>query len=86
MLKVEQVKWLTDSQKTAAALTELKEALELPTLPVRLECFDISTIQGTSTVASMVVFENGKPRTDAYRRTQSGPRAAPGGAPVFRRS
>src|SRR5205823_4704601 len=64
----EQVKWLTDSQKTAAALTELKEALELPTLPVRLECFDISTIQGTSTVASMVVFENGKPRTDAYRR------------------
>src|SRR5205823_293296 len=64
----EQVKWLTDSQKTAAALTELKEALELPTLPVRLECFDISTIQGTSTVASMVVFEGGKPRTDAYRR------------------
>jgi excinuclease ABC subunit C len=64
----EQVKWLTDSQKTAAALTELQEALELPTLPVRLECFDISTIQGTSTVASMVVFENGKPRTDAYRR------------------
>jgi excinuclease ABC subunit C len=64
----EQVKWLTDSQKTAAALTELQEALTLPTLPVRLECFDISTIQGTSTVASMVVFENGKPRTDAYRR------------------
>jgi excinuclease ABC subunit C len=67
-LEQEQVKWLTDSQKTAAALTELQEALELPTLPVRLECFDISTIQGTSTVASMVVFENGKPRTDAYRR------------------
>ena len=62
------MKWLTDSQKTAAALTALQEALELPTLPVRLECFDISTIQGTSTVASMVVFENGKPRTDAYRR------------------
>ncbi len=64
----EQIKWLTDTQKTAAALTELKEALDLPTLPVRLECFDISNIQGTSTVASMVVFENGKPRTDAYRR------------------
>ena len=67
-LEQERIKWLTDSQKTAAALTELREALDLPTLPVRLECFDISTIQGTSTVASMVVFENGKPRTDAYRR------------------
>jgi len=67
-LEQEQIKWLTDTQKTAAALTELKEALGLPTLPVRLECFDISTIQGTSTVASMVVFENGKPRTAAYRR------------------
>ncbi len=64
----EQIKWLTDTQKTAAALTELKDALELPALPIRLECFDISTIQGTATVASMVVFENGKPRTDAYRR------------------
>jgi len=67
-LEQEQIKWLTDTQKTAAALTELKDALGLPALPVRLECFDISTIQGTSTVASMVVFENGKPRTDAYRR------------------
>jgi len=67
-LEQEQIKWLTDTQKTAAALTELKEALDLPTLPVRLECFDISTTQGTSTVASMVVFENGKPRTAAYRR------------------
>ena len=67
-LEQEQIKWLTDTQKTAAALTELKEALDLAALPVRLECFDISTIQGTSTVASMVVFENGKPRTDAYRR------------------
>jgi len=67
-LEQEQIKWLTDTQKTAAALTELKEALGLSALPVRLECFDISTIQGTSTVASMVVFENGKPRTDAYRR------------------
>ncbi len=67
-LEQDQIKWLTDTQKTAAALTELKEALDLSALPVRLECFDISTIQGTSTVASMVVFENGKPRTDAYRR------------------
>jgi len=63
-----QIKWLTDSQRTAAALGELQEALDLPGLPLRLECYDISNTQGSSTVASMVVFENGKPRTDAYRR------------------
>jgi len=79
----ERVKWLTDTQKTAAALTELKEALDLPTLPVRLECFDISTIQGTSTVASMVVFENGKPRTDAYRRFRIRAAGGPGEANDF---
>ncbi len=79
----ERVKWLTDTQKTAAALTELKEALDLPTLPVRLECFDISTIQGTATVASMVVFENGKPRTDAYRRFRIRAAGGPGEANDF---
>ncbi len=79
----EQVKWLTDTQKTAAALTELKEALGLPTLPVRLECFDISTIQGTATVASMVVFENGRPRTDAYRRFRIRAAGGPGEANDF---
>jgi len=63
-----QIKWLTDSQRTTAALVELKDALDLPSLPLRLECYDISNTQGSSTVASMVVFENGKPRTDAYRR------------------
>ncbi len=79
----ERIKWLTDTQKTAAALTELKEALDLPTLPVRLECFDISTIQGTATVASMVVFENGKPRTDAYRRFRIRAAGSPGEANDF---
>ncbi len=77
-LEQEQIKWLTDTQKTAAALTELRDALGLPTLPVRLECFDISTIQGSSTVASMVVFENGKPRADAYRRFRIKAEGAPG--------
>jgi len=77
-LEQEQIKWLTDTQKTAAALTELREALDLPTLPVRLECFDISTTGGASTVASMVVFENGKPRTDAYRRFRIKAEGAPG--------
>ena len=57
-----------DSQKTAEALTDLQRALGLPRLPMRIECYDISNIQGTSAVGSMVVFENGKPKNAAYRR------------------
>lgn len=49
-------------------LLELQRALQLPRLPERIECFDISTIQGTSTVASMVVFSNGQPDKARYRR------------------
>ncbi len=59
------------------ALLELKTLLDLPSVPVRIECFDISNIQGTSTVGSMVVFEKAKPKSDQYRRfkitTVSGP-------------
>ena len=51
-----------------AAMTELQEALSLPRMPRRIECYDISNIQGTSPVGSMVVFEDGKPRTAHYRR------------------
>lgn len=61
-------KWLSDSGKTSAALTELQEKLGLPGLPNRVECYDISNIRGTSAVGSMVVFENGRPRTSNYRR------------------
>ena len=50
------------------ALEELQEALELPTVPLRMECFDISNLQGTEVVASMVVFEDGLPRKSEYRR------------------
>ena len=74
----ERIKWLTDEQKTTKALRELQEALDLPALPIRLECFDISNIQGTATVASMVVFEHGKPRSDAYRRFRIKTVGAPG--------
>ncbi len=49
-------------------LGELKKDLGLASMPFRIECFDISTLQGTETVASMVVFENGKPRKSEYRR------------------
>jgi excinuclease ABC subunit C len=61
-------KLLSDNQKAAQSLAELQAALGLPTLPMRIECYDISNIQGTSTVGSMVVFEQGKPNTAAYRR------------------
>lgn len=62
------VKWLADTGKTAAALTELQDILDLPRLPRRMECYDISNISGTNSVGSMVVFEDGKPKTTEYRR------------------
>jgi len=50
------------------ALEEIQEALGLPTVPLRIECYDISHLQGTETVASMVVFEDGLARKSEYRR------------------
>jgi excinuclease ABC subunit C len=64
----EQARWLADEGKTLAALEELAESLGLPGPPMRIECYDISNIQGSDTVGSMVVFEEGKPRTGEYRR------------------
>ena len=68
MLAREQVRWLADQGKTLGALEELAAALELPVIPARIECYDISTFQGTNSVGSMVVFEDGRPRTGEYRR------------------
>jgi len=62
------IKWLADTGKTAAALTELQDMLDLPQLPRRIECYDISNISGTSSVGSMAVFQDGKPKTNEYRR------------------
>jgi excinuclease ABC subunit C len=67
-LNAHRVRWLTDRDRTSAALAALQEELDLPEIPSRMECYDISTIQGTSTVASMVVFENGQPANGEYRR------------------
>jgi len=53
--------------KRIAALEELREVLNLESLPLRIECFDVSNIQGESIVASMTVFVDGKPRTAHYR-------------------
>ncbi len=64
----EQAKWLADQGRTLGALEELATALGLAAAPMRIECYDISTIQGTNTVGSMVVFEEGRPRSGDYRR------------------
>ena len=58
----------TDHNARARALNDLQDALGLPEAPLRIECYDISTIQGTNTVASMVVFEDGLPKKSDYRR------------------
>jgi excinuclease ABC subunit C len=50
------------------ALEEIQLALELPSAPLRIECYDISNLQGTEVVASMVVFEDGLARKSEYRR------------------
>ena len=60
--------WLSDQARTTGAVVELQELLDLPQVPLRIECYDVSHVQGTNQVASMVVFENGQPRRSAYRR------------------
>jgi excinuclease ABC subunit C len=60
--------WLVDEGKQAAALAELQEHLGLQSPPNRIECYDISTTQGTATTGSMVVFVKGVPRKSDYRR------------------
>ena len=54
--------------RTVGAVKQLGEILNMKTLPVRMECYDISHISGTDKVASMVVFENGEPKKSHYRK------------------
>src|SRR4028119_303378 len=54
--------------QVAQTLDALREELALPRLPVRIECYDISNTMGTNSVASMVVFEGGRPAKNQYRR------------------
>src|SRR6478735_3490803 len=67
-LEQQRIKFLSDDQRLTAAMSELAEALDLPRLPRRIECFDNSNIQGTNPVASMIVFEDGRPAKKEYRR------------------
>lgn len=57
-----------DAAVSGKALEEIAELLDLPDAPLRIECFDISNIQGKHMVASMVVFEDGQPKKSEYRR------------------
>lgn len=61
-------KYVSKSEEKLRGLDEIKERFGLKELPRRIECYDISTFQGAETVASQVVFEDGVPAKDHYRR------------------
>ncbi len=67
-LNQHKLKRASDLTARSRALDELQTALDLPVAPLRIECFDISHVQGTNVVASMVVFEDGLARKSEYRR------------------
>ncbi|MGZ3770564.1 MAG: excinuclease ABC subunit UvrC [Bdellovibrio sp.] len=62
------LKYVSKSEEKLRGLDEIKEKLSLPETPRRIECYDISTFQGAETVASQVVFEEGVPAKEHYRR------------------
>jgi excinuclease ABC subunit C len=62
------IKQQADSAELAEAMDEIERELGLPGPPLRMECYDISNIQGKSAVGSMVVFEKGKSKSSLYRR------------------
>jgi excinuclease ABC subunit C len=61
-------RWASDRSKHVAALAALQQALEMPEPPNRIECYDISNLQGTAAAGSMVVFEQGSPSKKLYRK------------------
>jgi excinuclease ABC subunit C len=67
-LAKERAEWLADEGKRDEALEQLSSALSLTRSPERIECYDMSNIQGTSAVGSMIVFVNGRPEPREYRR------------------
>ncbi len=67
-LALHKTKRASDFTTRSRALEELQETLELAEAPLRIECYDVSNLQGTEVVASMVVFEDGLPRKSDYRR------------------
>ncbi|MFD5325927.1 excinuclease ABC subunit UvrC [Streptomyces sp. NPDC127092] len=69
-LVLHKTKRASDLTTRSRALEEIAEALDLDSAPLRIECFDISHLQGEDVVASMIVFEDGLPRKSEYRRFQ----------------
>ena len=67
-LQMMRAQYEADTTKHEVAMAELQEALKLPRIPNRIECFDVSTTQGTAIVASRVVFARGVARKSEYRR------------------
>ncbi len=67
-LGLHKTKRASDLTTRNRALEEIQAALELPAVPLRIECYDISNLQGTEVVGSMVVFEDGLARKGEYRR------------------
>ena len=67
-LKMMKAQYAADTVKQEEALAELQDALGLPRVPNRIECYDISTTQGTAIVASRVMFVQGVPRKSEYRK------------------
>ncbi len=67
-LRLQQAEWAADTNRQTNAVGELQAMLGLENPPSRMECFDISTLQGTNTVGSMVVFAKGAPLKSAYKR------------------
>jgi excinuclease ABC subunit C len=67
-LKRLRAEWQADTNKHVQALAELQEALDLPAPPSRIECYDISTLQGSFNTGSMVVFAQGVPSKRDYRK------------------
>jgi excinuclease ABC subunit C len=58
----------SDFTARSQALADIQDALDMPDAPLRMECYDVSHLSGTNIVASMVVFEDGLPKKDQYRR------------------
>ncbi|MEQ8672232.1 MAG: excinuclease ABC subunit UvrC [Aggregatilineales bacterium] len=67
-LRMLQAQWEADTVRQEDSIAELQRELNLPRIPNRIECYDISTTQGTAIVASRVVFVQGAPRKSEYRR------------------
>jgi excinuclease ABC subunit C len=67
-LSVLRAQWQSEAHRQTEAIADLQEALNLAAPPVRIECYDISHLQGTNVVGSMVVFDKGVPKNSDYRK------------------